>query len=126
MQIETEDEAFDYAKAIILAKGAGGPSTYEFIKWWADPWLRRQIHKQAARWSIHREDYEDLWQEAWAGVAFAPRDCTLDMIWCCNLDGRPVSGIAYRFMRREYRRRKKYREHEQTWTETDGIEKIVF
>jgi hypothetical protein len=101
LTIQTEKEAKDWAKAARFGECLG---VDEFMRWWQNPWLRAQIHGKAAKWSRSREDYQDLWGEAWAAICSAPPNASLDTVWRLDEIGRPCGGSAYRAMQAFYKR----------------------
>jgi hypothetical protein len=106
MRIETERQAREYAKAATFGECQDVDG---FMRFWQDPWLRAEIHRQAGQWSRTREDYQDLWGEAWASVCELGPDVSRDEVWHVDDQGRPTKGIAYRAMHNEYNAQRNYR-----------------
>jgi hypothetical protein len=104
MRMETEAEALKYFGAAHFGECQ---SVDEFMRFWQNQWLRSEIHHQASIWANTREDYQDLWGEAWAAVCECAPGTSLDEIWHLE-NGRPTRGAAYRSMHNEYRAQKRW------------------
>jgi hypothetical protein len=116
VRIETEQQARDYAKAATFGTTE---SVDGFMRFWQDPWLRAQIHRQAGQWSKTREDYQDLWGEAWAAICECGSDVSRDAVWHVDEIGRPTTGIAYRAMQNEHKAQVRYSKKFMCFTEMD-------
>ena len=111
----TDKQAIELTKA---AKFGECQDVDGFMRFWQDQWLRTQIHKQAARWSKTKEEYQDLWAEAWTAICSAPPDIGIKSIWYTDAQGSNIKGLAYRAMEAYYRRELRYRKRTSRLSDT--------